>query len=81
MNDGEKSKHDSRWETSKWEPRRATAFICKVCGKEATGAHIIDHIEANHLERISIPCDFCGKALGTRRALEEHKIKNHGAQM
>ena len=42
-------------------PRRATAFICKVRGKEATGAHIIDHIEANHLERVSIPCDHCDK--------------------
>ena len=44
-------------------PRRATAFICKVCGKEATGAHIID--EANHLERISIPCDHCDKVFMT----------------
>ena len=35
---------------------------CKVCGKE--GPHANDlrkHIEAKHLEGVSIPCDICGK--------------------
>ena len=39
--------------------RRAT--ICQVCGKEGMRITIKDHIEANHLEGISIPCKFCEK--------------------
>ena len=35
----------------------ATDFICKLCGKEDTGNHKRDHIEANHLEGLSILCD------------------------
>ena len=62
-------------------PRQASAYICKVCGKEGNVTQIRNHIEANHLEGISIPCDFCGKALGSRGALEQHKRKYHGAQM
>ena len=30
------------------------AYLCKVCGKEGKGNAIKDHIEANHLEGISI---------------------------
>ena len=37
------------------------ADICKVCGKEGKGSAIKDHIEANHLEGISIPCILCDK--------------------
>ena len=62
-------------------PRQATSFICKVCGKEGHPIQIRNHIEANHLEGISIPCDHCGKALGSRKALEAHKSKNHRAQI
>ena len=38
-----------------------TARICKVCGKEGAGIAIRDHIEANHLDGISLPCNPCGK--------------------
>ena len=34
---------------------------CKVCGKEGMGKNIKDHIEANHLEGIIIPCNLCDK--------------------
>ena len=62
-------------------PKQKKAFICKVCGKEGPIAHIMSHIEANHLEGISIPCDLCGKALGSRRAMGDHKRKYHGVSM
>ena len=34
---------------------------CKVCGKEGMGSNIQDHIEANHIEGIVIPCNLCEK--------------------
>ena len=58
-------------------PRQTTALICKVCGKEGRGQHIIQHIEANHMEDISIPCDYCVKVFCTRKNLMRHKAKHH----
>ena len=57
--------------------RGARARICKVCGKEGSWNKIRDHIEANHITGISIPCDLCGKAHGSRNALRKHKSRNH----
>ena len=37
------------------------ADICKVCGKEGKGDVIKNHIEANHLEGVVIPCNHCEK--------------------
>ena len=58
-------------------PKRAFAYICKVCGKEGRGKDIRDHIEAIHLKGISIPCDRCGKASSSRNTLRQHKNKFH----
>ena len=58
-----------------WKQTRA--FICKVCGKEDKVTNIISHIEGNHLEGISIPCDHCDKAFGARDNLRKHKAKYH----
>ena len=47
---------------------------CKVCGKE--GSHANDlrkHIEAKHLEGVSLPCDICGKTFRCRISLLLHK--------
>ena len=38
-------------------------YRCKVCGKEATISDLKKHIEGNHLEGVSIPCNFCEKTL------------------
>ena len=53
------------------------AYICKVCGKEGLSHHLRDHIEANHLEGISIPCEFCEKSFKTRINLNHHRNKVH----
>ena len=58
-------------------PKQATSYICKMCGKEGLSHHIINHIEANHLEGISIPCNYCDKTCPSRKALGKHKIKFH----
>ena len=49
------------------------AKICKVCGKEGQSMGIRDHIEANHLEGISLPCNTCGKTFRSRNYLRRHK--------
>ena len=58
-------------------PKRAMVFICKVCGKEDLLNVIRHHIEANHLEGISIPCAKCDKIFTSRNALAQHKHKCH----
>ena len=58
-------------------PKRTTATICKVCGKEDKISNIRNHIEANHLEGISIPCNHCDKTFGSRSSLSTHKRKFH----
>ena len=51
---------------------RKRADICKVCGKEGEGIAIRDHIEANHLEGVSLPCNICGKEFRSRMILRKH---------
>ena len=46
--------------------------ICKVCGKEGRGIDIMRHIEANHLEGVSIPCNHCDKIFRSRDNLRKH---------
>ena len=58
-------------------PKLATLCICKVCGKEGRNWIIRGHIEAIHLEGISIPCDCCYKNFSSRNALTEHKSRTH----
>jgi len=53
------------------------AHICTICGKEGRGRDIMDHIEANHLEGVSIPCDYCEKTFRSRSALRIHFKRSH----
>ena len=53
------------------------AYTCKVCGKEGMGSAIKDHIEANHLEGIIVPCNLCEKTFSYRNGLKKHKLKYH----
>ena len=50
---------------------------CKVCGKEGGGTAIKDHIEANHIEGIIIPCNLCDKTFRSRNGLRTHKSRQH----
>ena len=52
--------------------KHGKADICKVCGKEGMSSAIKDHIEANHLEGIIIPCNHCEKTFRSRDALRHH---------
>ena len=50
--------------------KKATA--CQVCGKEGYRTQIRDHIEANHVEGVSVPCNICEKIFRSRNALRQH---------
>ena len=52
------------------------SYVCQVCGKEGQWSNIRDHIEMNHLEGISIPCNICNKIYWSRKTLSIHKSKN-----
>ena len=52
------------------------AYLCKVCGKEGQHKNIKDHIEANHLEGIVIPCNLCDKTFRSRQTLRNHKSRH-----
>ena len=53
---------------SNGNPKQASSYICKVCGKKDTFIHIRDHIEGKHVEGLSLPCDFCDKTFSSRTA-------------
>ena len=59
--------------------RHEKAYICRVCGKEDERSNMKNHIEANHLEGIIIPCNLCDKTFRSRNALRLHRYKNHPA--
>ena len=57
--------------------RKKRAKICKPCGKEGPSTNIKQHIEANHLEGVSLPCNLCDKILRSRKVLRMHISRNH----
>ena len=57
--------------------KRQKSEICKICGKEGQTVAIRDHIEAKHLEGISLPCNVCGKTFRSRHTLRLHKSAQH----
>ena len=52
------------------------AKICKVCGKEGAPTAIRDHIEAKHLDGVSLPCNTCEKTFRSRTTKRLHSCKN-----
>ena len=56
-------------------------YFCKVCGKEGVYGHIKNHIEANHIEGVSIPCTLCEKIFRSRPALKNHNLTHHNMKL
>ena len=58
-------------------------FRCTLCGQTSKGTgpsykqQIKYHIEAAHLEGISIPCQLCGKTFRSRKSVIAHKSTFH----
>ena len=61
--------------TDKKQQRRAK--ICNICGKEGKQTSIVNHIEAKHLNGVSLPCNDCGLSFTTRNTLAQHKSRAH----
>ena len=53
------------------------AKICKICGKEGPPTAIKNHMEANDLEGLLIPCNQCDKIFKSRGALCRHVSIHH----
>ena len=47
-------------------------YRCIVCGKEAKSGDLKNHIETNHLDGISIPCNICEKTFRSRDSFGKH---------
>ena len=58
-----------------YRDRKYKAHRCKVCGKEGESNAIKDHIEANHIEGVVIPCSLCEKTFRSRDSLRHHRQK------
>ena len=52
-------------------------YQCSLCGKEAKNANLKYHIEANHLEGVAIPCNFCPDTFRSRKVLSAHICETH----
>ena len=52
-------------------------WVCCVCGKEAKGSAMKEHIEVNHIEGIIVPCSLCEITFRTRRSLRIHLRRAH----
>ena len=55
-------------------------YICNVCGKEGKHSQVRDHIEAKHLEGISVPCNYCEKMFRSRHSKAVHVSLYHKGQ-
>ena len=52
-------------------------YKCTLCGKEAEQTQVKNHIEVNHLEGISLPCNQCEKTFTSRNSLRVHSSSYH----
>ena len=54
-------------------------FVCNVCGniEAKSKRNMRNHIEAKHIEGISIPCNQCGKSFRSRNSLAKHIYVDH----
>ena len=55
-------------------------YVCNDCGKEGHHSQVRDHIERDHLEGISIPCNFCEKIFSSRNSKTKHMTRRHKGQ-
>ena len=63
--------------TSEKKENGKPLYSCKICGKEDISGNIKQHIEKNHLERVSIACNACDKTFKSRSSLTAHNNQNH----
>ena len=57
--------------------QKVYAHSCKVCGKEGNLRNMKDHIEALHMERVSLKCNFCDQTFSSRSSVKIHNERRH----
>ena len=66
----------SMWKIIKRDGK--SVYACQVCEKEGSySTQMRDHVEANHIEGISHPCNYCEKTFRSRDSLRKHKSSHH----
>ena len=58
--------------SSRKNTRGMPIYVCNDCGKEGKHSQVRDHIEANHLQGISVPCNYCEKMFRSRHSKAVH---------
>ena len=54
------------------------SWRCKICGKSTKTRQLVQyHVEAKHLEGLSLPCNLCGKTFRSRNSFFKHKSVYH----
>ena len=56
---------------------RGAGRVCNICGKEGSWTGITNHIEANHLSGLIIPCKICGEVYKSSNSLTVHYSRIH----
>ena len=51
----------------------AGSWVCLECGYQRKKSHVIEHIEARHVEHPGYACMECPKVFQTRGSLRQHK--------
>ena len=54
-------------------------YACNICGKENKRSHMKNHIEANHLDGVSIPCNLCELTFRSRKTKRNQMRAFHKA--
>ena len=57
-------------------------FACQICHYKATKRHhVLNHIEAKHVQNSTYTCDHCNYVCHTKNALHAHKSRTHRTLM
>ena len=59
-----------------------TEFACQICHYKATKRHhVLNHIEAKHVQNSTYNCEYCTYVSQTKNALHAHKSRTHRVLM
>ena len=58
-------------------PNGKPMYRCTACGKQGEKGNMRNHIEAAHMEGISLPCNTGGKVFRSRNMLSSHNRHSH----
>lgn len=48
-------------------------WLCMECGYKSKKSHVMEHVEAKHVEHPGYACPICPKTFQTRGSLRQHR--------